>query len=195
MKVFIFVLFPKMKFHLICNSPRWRFSSYMLLPVVKALIFCARPQDEGLNWPHTIISWACMVGLLDSSIINPLLLLLLHLRFICSFRILIMLCNYVWYCFYRVLNRYRLMIPYDWHHRCVLLLGGYRLWVWYNACQPCQGRIVRVAVLLLFIMLCFSVNSCSKLIIFERELIGHIAVAYWWYKWDVRWLLSVATAP
>ena len=122
---------PQMKFHLICYSPRWRFSSYMLLPVVKALIFCARPQDEGLNWPHTIISWACMVGLLDSSIINPLLLLLLLLRFICSFRILIMnLQLYLWYCFYRVLNRYRL-IPYDWHHRCVLLLGDYWRWVWY----------------------------------------------------------------
>ena len=55
-----------------------------------------------------------------------------------------------------------------------------------------KGGLIRVAVLLLFIMLCFSVNSCSKLIIFERALIGHIAVAYWWYKWDVWWLLSVA---
>ena len=122
MKVFIFVLFPKMKFHLICNSPRWRFSSYMLLPVVKALIFCARPQDEGLNWPHTIISWACMVGLLDSSIINPLLLLLLLLRFICSFRILIMnLQLYLWYCFYRVLNWY-------WYHM-IGIIGACCCWV------------------------------------------------------------------
>jgi len=41
-----------------------------------------------------------------------------------------------------------------------------------------KGGLIRVAVLLLFIMLRFSVNSCSKLIIFERALIGHIAVAY-----------------
>ena len=26
----------------------------MLVPVVKVLVFCGRPQDEGLNWPQQL---------------------------------------------------------------------------------------------------------------------------------------------
>ena len=172
MRVFIFVLFPKMKefifcdlphgsiilrpqdesFHL-CALPQDEVSSYMQLPKMKVFILYATPRGKGshllcssprwrfelapYNYFLSVYGWA--IGFIYyKSIVIIVVALKVHLLISDSDHDLQL---YLWYCFYRVLNRYRLMIPYDWHHRCVLLLGGYRLWVWYNACQPCQGRI------------------------------------------------------
>ena len=138
---------PRWKFSSLCSSPRWRFSSYMLLPKMKVFILYATPRGKGshllcssprwrfelapYNYFLSVYGWA--IGFIYyKSIVIIVVALLLISDLIMHLQLFVVL----------LLSGIKLiLIPYDWHHRCVLLLGGYWLWVWYNPCQPCQGQI------------------------------------------------------